>query len=130
MKYNVAPALILGIAILSCSSAMAAQNQHHQGMKSKRMSGMQHEMSGMGHTMPSDEKLDKLVRTMKTSQGADRVDATAAVVAEMVEEHRQMMRMCRMMCEHMGGMEPAPKHPKKGKHSTPPHKGHGSHTMR
>lgn len=59
-----------------------------------------------------DAELDRLVETMQAARGDAKLEATAAVVAELVDQrkamHRSMMGMCAGMMEHTSShMDPA-----------------------
>lgn len=67
---------------------------------------------GMGNMMEScmrdmkagHDKVAALAAKMNASQGADRIDATTAVINQMLANENKMMAMCHMMMSMHGGM--------------------------
>ena len=86
------------LAVLAIAGAYAQSGIHkdHQTMpatKDKAMSSM--DMSKHMAMMKAGEaKLDALIAKMNGAQGSDKVDATAAVVGELVSQQKQMGAMC------------------------------------
>lgn len=97
-----------GFALAQSPEKPAAPPPPHPGMMGGGMMG-----HGMGMTpeqckervaamRASDEELDKLVAAMKSAKGEAKVDATAAVVEKMAEQHKKMHPMLsEEMCERM-----------------------------
>ncbi|AIE84846.1 hypothetical protein OP10G_1478 [Fimbriimonas ginsengisoli Gsoil 348] len=107
------------MAALVTTSLVAAQDAGHQGhhpqpTTSKRnhasggaMGGMMQGMDMakcMADMQAGQKKLEALAAKMNAAQGADRIDATSAVINEMVKQQGEMMQMCHMMMsQHMSG---------------------------
>ncbi|MBI2189038.1 MAG: hypothetical protein HYU37_18220 [Acidobacteria bacterium] len=96
------------LAIQFVSSA-AAQNRQAQPPASSAESQSMQDMMKMPERMmaemkAADSKLDALVRDMNAATGNAKVDATAAVVTELVRQNRSMHeRMGQMHQQMMGG---------------------------
>jgi hypothetical protein len=96
-------AAILVSGVAQRSSPLAAQDPPAQ--QSQRMQDMMkmHEQM-MADMKAADAKLDALVKEMNAASGNARVDAMAAVVAELVRQNRSMHEhMVQMHQQMMGG---------------------------
>jgi hypothetical protein len=75
------------------------------GMAAKCQAMMADQAKMMTEMKAADERLDTLVARMNGASGADKADATAAVVSEMVAQRRTMrdgaMKMQHEMMTHM-----------------------------
>jgi hypothetical protein len=104
------------VAVIGTTSAFAQQAvtpPPHSGMmqdkmagkgdQSKKMMAMREKM--MADMKAMDAKMDLKVAAMNAAEGTAKTDAIAAVVNEMVLQHKQMMAnmdtMCKQMMEHM-----------------------------
>jgi hypothetical protein len=77
-----------------------AQMRH--GMDHGRMGGPRDRQEMMARMEESNRRLEELVSTMNSATGPAKVDAIAAVVNELVSQHRQMHEhMMSQMHEHM-----------------------------
>ena len=80
-----------------------------------RMGDMMARQAMMAERHAADQKLDELVAKMNAARGNDRIDAMAAVITELVAQHKNMgagmMRMGGMMSmpDGMKGMPDAKK---------------------
>ena len=85
----------MAMAKATSESGMAAKCQAMMAGQDKMMTEMK----------AADERLDSLVSTMNAAAGADKADAIAAVVSEMVTQRRTMrdgaMKMQHAMMTHM-----------------------------
>lgn len=96
-------AAILVSGAVQRSSPLAAQDSPAQ--QSQRMQDMMkmHEQM-MADMKAADAKLDALLKEMNAASGNARVDAMAAVVAELVRQNRSMHEhMVQMHQQMMGG---------------------------
>ena len=100
-------------AVLMAGGALAQQKEPKAGMhpgsgQSGMMSGnmqMMHEQM-MAEMKAMDASLDLKVAAMNAAKGRAKVDATAAVINEMVSQHKQMMaKMMGMHEQMMKGMK-------------------------
>ena len=109
--------ILVGLAITSVVVAQGSNSKHHETQQ-PRHGGMSMQMGhgmgkGMGMKMKMDmmscvcdmqagqAKLEALASKMNHSQGADRIDATTAVVNQMLANQKAMMKMCmNMMSMH------------------------------
>jgi hypothetical protein len=112
-------AMMAGCAavVISAAPGLAAQTlQAHQheatdkvkpgsDMEAKCQAMMAEKEKMMADMKAADQRLDDLVATMNTASGMDKMAATAAVVTEMVTQHRTMrdgmMKMQDDMTAHM-----------------------------
>ncbi len=111
---------IAATLILGGSLAAFAQHEQHQGTASKPTSGakqadkspnmemcmkmMADKKKAKAHMMEMEMKLDGLVTVMERASGEDKINATAAVVSEMVAQqkmHAKMSEMDPKMMSHM-----------------------------
>jgi hypothetical protein len=100
----------LWLLAVSCAAAVVLAASTTTGQSSPQTSpstgGMMSTPMGggmMARMEESDRRLDELVSTMNSATGQAKVDAIAAVVNELVTQHRQMHQ--RMMGQGMrGGM--------------------------
>lgn len=104
------------------ATARSKQGQKKQGMMDDKMMAHCQEMMQKHKQMQAgmkamDEKLDGLVATMSTATGSDKVDATAAVVSEMVAQRKAMQ--ARMASMQAGMMQHMMEHMPMGKKSMP-----------
>jgi hypothetical protein len=86
----------------------AAQHEHEPGQTSA-MPNMQDMMKAhqqmMAEMNAGDAKLDQLVQQMNAASGQSKINATAAVVTELVRQQRSMhQHLGQMHQEMMGGM--------------------------
>ena len=128
--------LLAGLAMASLAVAQAPQSKQHPGQGPKH-GGMPMQMGqgmGMGHgmgmgmkmgmmpmmreMMAGQQKLEALAAKLNHSQGADRIDATTAVVNQMLANQKAMMKMCMNMMSMHGRMGPS---------TPPPPSGHMGH---
>ena len=101
------PALALAAALMA-GVALAQQHEPNAGMhpgggQSGMMNGnmqMMHEQM-MADMKAMDASLDLKVATMNAAKGRAKVDATAAVINEMVSQKKQMMAKMMGMHEQM-----------------------------
>ena len=101
---------VLALAAALAGGALAQQNEPKAGMppgsgQSGMMSGNM-QMMAMHNQMMADMKamdasLDLKVAAMNAAKGKEKVDATAAVINEMVTEQKQMMAKMMGMHEQM-----------------------------
>jgi len=106
--------LIIGLAALTLVNGAFAQTpMQHGGMKpAAPMQGMGMMKMGMGMDMKKcmadmkagAAKLDDLAAMMNACKGQDKINATAAVVNEMLAQKKKMDAMCMQMMSHMSGM--------------------------
>ena len=112
---RILPLLALAAA-LTASGALAQQSQPKAGKQpgsgqSGMMSGNMGQMMAMHNQMMADMKamdasLDQKVALMNAAKGNAKVDATAAVINEMVTQRKQMMaNMSGMEDQMMKGMK-------------------------
>jgi len=122
---RILPALALAAALMA-GVALAQQNEPKAGMhpgggQSGMMNGnmqMMHEQM-MAEMKAMDASLDLKVATMNAAKGHAKVDATSAVINEMVSQHKQMMaKMMGMHEQMMNGMKAG------NEKMTDPHKEH------
>lgn len=103
-------ALLLGSAAPRAQQTPPAQQHQHQAadpakqgdMAAKCQAMMEKHQQMMADMKAADERLDTLVATMESAAGQAKVDATAAVVAELVTQRKSMHE--RMMSMHQGTM--------------------------
>ncbi len=108
------PALAIGAALFA-SGAFAQESQPkggmppasgHGGMMSGNMQTMAMHNQMMADMKTMEASLDLKVAAMNAAKGRDKVDATAAVVNEMVSQQKQMMaKMMGMHNQMMMGMK-------------------------
>jgi len=104
------------MAVIGTTSAFAQQTvapPPHSGMMQNKMAGkgdQSAKMKAMREKMmadmkANDAKMNMKVAAMNAAEGTAKTDAIAAVVNEMVLQHKQMMAnmdtMCKQMMEHM-----------------------------
>ncbi len=93
------------IAATLPASALLAQEEHGGMMKGDhaQMAEMHQKMEA--EMKAQDAELDKLVAAMNSATGEKKVDAIAAVVSKLVEQHKAMHEKMGAMHEKMqGGM--------------------------
>jgi hypothetical protein len=92
----------------------------HDGAAAPQHGGMTMPMD-MGKHMAAmkaaDAKLNSLTVKMNAARGSAKVDATAAVVTELVSQQKQMRAMCMGMMSHMGAGGKAPTPADHSKHT-------------
>ena len=115
MKSHVALVVGIGIGILTALgptpvrpvhliATAAGQHEQHQGSApSTETAAAKPGNMMMANMMAADAKLDALVKTMNEARGTARVDAVAAVVNALVEQHRTMRGMMGGHMSMMGG---------------------------
>jgi hypothetical protein len=108
-----AVALVVVIGTSSAFAQQAVTPPPHSGMMQDKMAGMGDQstkMMAMRGKMMADmkanqAKMDLMVATMNAAEGAAKTDAMAAVVNEMVLQHKETMAnmdtMCKQMMENM-----------------------------
>lgn len=98
-------ALILA-ALLGGSGALWAQQDEPEEMPQHCRQMMEHHQQMQQRATQMDQELETLVQRMNAAQGEAKVEATAAVVSELVEQRKAighgMMEMCSGMMGHMG----------------------------
>lgn len=97
-------AVFMASGAFAQQSAPTAATQSHSG-QGDMMSG-NHQMMAMHEKMMADMKtmeatLDMKVAAMNAAKGRAKVDATAAVINEMITQQKQMMAKMMSMHEHM-----------------------------
>jgi hypothetical protein len=126
---RIVTAMIAGCAavVISAVSGLAAQtppeHQHAATDKAKSPSDMAAKCQAMmaerdkmmADMKAADQRLDDLVAKMNAASGMDKTAATAAVVTEMVAQHRTMQEG--MMKRQQGMMEHMMEHMQAGKDS-------------
>lgn len=147
------PALAVGIVLLGAlglslqAQQPAAEGEDMMKMPPQCQQMMERHQAMMQRHKEMDAELDRLVERMQSARGDEKIDATAAVVAELVtqrrEMHDSMMGMCSGMMGHMmsgmegmeghqGGMKSCPMMKGMQGHGSDEHgadsdHGHGSH---
>jgi hypothetical protein len=116
-RLTIAPVIVAALLAWQGGAPLAAgqqAGQHEQHAQHAQKPGMaacqemmaQHQKM-MDEMKAMDARLDGLVQTMNTAQGQAKVDATAAVVTELVQQrktmHERMMTMHHGMMGHMMG---------------------------
>ena len=87
-----------------------AQDPHHpdQGTAGTPVAATPEQRQGMmqmmGEMKAADAKLDALVQAMNAAKGAEKTDATAALLTALVEQHRAMHSSMAMMMNMMSMM--------------------------
>ena len=103
MAVVVAPSTGLAQAAPAHQHPATAQAKPASGMDAKCQAMMAEHEKMMAQTKEADVRLDGLVATMNAATGPSKVDATAAVVSEIVAQRKAMMKM--MKSKPMGGMK-------------------------
>lgn len=85
-------------AALMASSAFAQESESQAGMQPGNMQMMAMHNQMMADMKAMDASLDLKVAAMNAAKGRAKVDAMAAVINEMVSQHKQMM--AKMMGMH------------------------------
>jgi len=105
---------LAGIFVIAAASQAFGQanphaTHHHLTKPSavKPMGGMDMEKC-MRDMKVSEAKLDTLVSKMNAVQGADRIEATTAVINQMASSQKAMMAMCHAMMSNGMGMMGGP----------------------
>jgi hypothetical protein len=100
--------LMASLALGTAAFGQATDHSHHHPattpQTSKAKGGGMDMKACMKDMALAHEKLVSLVAMMNACQGADRIDATAAVVNQMVANETKMMEMCHSMMSMPGGM--------------------------
>ncbi len=128
MKLREAICALVAISTASITFAQTDPHAQHQSRagqaKPAPMAGMDMEKC-MRDMQAAEAKLDALVSKMNSTQGADRIDATTAVINQLVTSNKQMMSMCHMMMmkKPMGAMGG----PSRLRHGKAMPKGHAGH---
>jgi phage-related minor tail protein len=94
------------VAALMANGAFAQKNESKAGMPEGNMQMMAMHNQMMAEMKAMDANLDLKVAAMNAAKGGAKVDAMAAVINEMVSQHKQMM--AKMMGMHepmMKGMD-------------------------
>lgn len=120
MRAQMAVAVAIGIGLLAfwgstsapaveLTAAAQAQNEHHSQVPAAPPAGAETPAPGSMRAkmmtdgmMAADARLEKLVKEMNEANGPAKTDAIAAVVTELVEQHRAMRGM---MAGHMASMK-------------------------
>lgn len=106
--------LLAGAALLPAQTSTSqqpppAKGHHMMGGHGKSGDMMEECQAMMDDMKAMDAKLDALVQAMNAAEGSRKVDATAAVVAELVAQRKAMSAMMEsmqpMMMEHMKHMQ-------------------------
>lgn len=115
-------ALVAVIGTMSVFAQQAVAPPPHSGMmqdkmagkgdQSKKMMAMREKM--MADMKAMDAKMDLKVTAMNAAEGTAKTDAIAAVVNEMVLQHKQMMANMDTMCKQMMERMAHPDAPMKG----------------
>lgn len=100
-------AAVLVSGVLQRGVALAEQNPPAQPSAAQQSQSMQdmmkmHEQM-MAQMKAAGAKLDALVKEMNAARGNAKVDATAAVVTELVQQHRSMHEHMEQMHQQMMG---------------------------
>jgi hypothetical protein len=119
MNSKVVPAFLAAAAMMVGTAALRGhqpqQHQHQMQGQDQPQAGMMDECKAMmaehqkmmAELNEADQQLDGLVAKMNSASGAQKTDAVAAVVTEMVSQRKsmrdRMMGMQHKMMMHMGG---------------------------
>jgi hypothetical protein len=95
-------AAFICLAVAAAQSGSSAQTAPPQQPNMQEMAKMHEQM--MADMKAGDAKLDALVKEMNAAEGESKVNAVAAVVNELVRQHRAMHGRMGEMHRHMMGM--------------------------
>ena len=100
MKVRILGTIALAAALMA-NGAFAQKNESKAGMPQGNMQMMAMHNQMMAEMKAMDANLDLKVAAMNAAKGRDKVDAMAAVINEMVSQHKQMMAKMMGMHEPM-----------------------------